>query len=103
MKLKRFTAKEVSKMRGRTDWARLRRMKDKDIDLSDIPELSEEFLKGMVWVGPKVPISLRVDPEVVVWFKRHGRGYQSRMNAVLRAYVQVKKSHKPKKPARRAA
>lgn len=102
MKLKRFTGKEVSKMRGRTDWEHLR-MKDKDIDLSDIPELSGEFLKGMVWVGTKVPISLRVDPEVVVWFKRHGRGYQSRMNAVLRAYVQAKKSQKPKKPARRAA
>jgi uncharacterized protein (DUF4415 family) len=37
----------------------------------------------------KVPISLRMDREVVEWFKAHGRRYQSRMNAVLKAYVQA--------------
>ncbi len=104
MKLKRFTKKEISKMRGRTDWERLRSMKDEDIDFSDIPKLSEEFIRGMVWVGPKVPVSLRVDPDVMAWFKRHGRGYQTRINAVLRAYVSAQKAaHKPKKSARRAA
>lgn len=102
MKLKRFTAKEVSKIRGRTDWKRLRRRKGEDIDLSDIPELSEEFIRGMVWTGPKVPVSLRVDPEVMDWFKRHGKGYQTRINAVLRAYVNARKAAR-KKPARRAA
>ncbi len=102
MKLKRFTAKEVSKMRGRTDWKRLRRRKGEDIDLSDIPELSEEFIRGMAWTGPKVPVSLRVDPEVMDWFKRHGKGYQTRINAVLRAYVNARKAAR-KKPARRAA
>jgi uncharacterized protein (DUF4415 family) len=41
------------------------------------------------WVMPpkKVPISLRVDPDVLAFFKRGGDGYQSRMNAVLRAFM----------------
>ena len=103
MSLKRFTKKEVSKMRGRTDWGRLRRMKDEDIDLSDIPELSADFIDKMTWVGPKVAVSLRVDPDVLEWFKHRGRGYQSRINAVLRAFVHAQKAQKSKKPARRAA
>lgn len=37
--------------------------------------------------APKVPISLRLDPQVLAWFKGGGKGYLSRMNAVLRAYV----------------
>ncbi len=102
MKLKRFSAKEVSKMRGRTDWKRLRRRRDEDIGLSDIPELSGDFIREMVWAGPKVPVSLRVDSEVMDWFKRHGKGYQTRINAVLRAYVNARKAAR-KKPARRAA
>lgn len=41
--------------------------------------------------APKVPISMRVDPEVLHWFKDSGKGYLSRMNAVLRAYVEAQK------------
>lgn len=62
MKPKRFTAKEVSKMRGRTDWKRLRSGKGEDIDLSGIPELSEEFIQGMVWAKPKAPVFARRKP-----------------------------------------
>lgn len=42
--------------------------------------------RGLVPVEPKVPITLRVDPDVLEWFKVEGDGYQTRMNAVLRAY-----------------
>jgi uncharacterized protein (DUF4415 family) len=38
-----------------------------------------------------VPISIRVDPEVLLRFKHGGKGYLSRMNAVLRAYVEAQK------------
>ncbi len=89
-------------MRGRTDWKRLRRAKDEDIDFSDIPELSGDLIREMVWAGPKVPVSPRVDSEVMDWFKRHGKGYQTRIDAVLRAYVNARKAAH-KKPARRAA
>jgi uncharacterized protein (DUF4415 family) len=63
---------------------------DSDIDLSDIPELGEAFWKHakLEMPRPKKAISLRVDQEVLDWFKKSGRGYQSRMNAVLRSYVQ---------------
>ena len=41
--------------------------------------------------APKVPISMRLDPDVLAWFKQTGKGYLSRMNAVLRAYVDAQK------------
>ena len=41
--------------------------------------------------GTKIPLSLRIDPDVVDWFKSTGKGYLTRMNAVLRAYVTAQK------------
>jgi uncharacterized protein (DUF4415 family) len=43
-------------------------------------------------VPQKIPISLRVDPDVLAFFKEQGPGYQTRMNAVLRGYMQAKKA-----------
>jgi uncharacterized protein (DUF4415 family) len=45
--------------------------------------------KGLPSHGRKSAISLRVDPEVLDWFKMQGPGYQTRMNAVLRAYMEA--------------
>jgi len=42
----------------------------------------------------KQQITLRLDPDVIRWFKRSGRGYQSRMGAVLRSYVEAKRKHR---------
>ncbi len=55
------------------------------------PILDKEWFRTAKLVLPerKVPISLRMDREVVEWFKAHGKRYQSRMNAVLKAYVQA--------------
>jgi uncharacterized protein (DUF4415 family) len=55
------------------------------------PELGEEWFAKAVLVYPdrKTLVSLRLDPEVLVWFKRQGKGYQTRINAVLRAYVKA--------------
>ena len=74
-----------------TDWGRLRRMKDGDIDLSDIPEINRSVFKKMVIRMPekKAALSIRLDPSVVAWFRRQGRGYQTRINAVLRSYVEA--------------
>lgn len=49
------------------------------------------FWKGakVVWPETKQLTSLRIDPEVLVWFKAQGKGYQTRMNAVLRAYMKA--------------
>jgi uncharacterized protein (DUF4415 family) len=70
-------------------------MKDEDIDLSDLPEIPlEKFAraivrKGLQPVARKAQITLRVDADVLEWFREKGAGYQSRMNAVLRAYKQA--------------
>ena len=68
-------------------------MKDKDIDYSDIPELDDSFFDREVVTLPhkKDLISLRIDHEVLEFYKKHGKGYQSLMNAVLKTYA---KSHK---------
>ena len=79
----------------RTDWERLDSMTDKDIDLSDIPEITPEmFAKSVVRDGLKTPLrktqlTLKVDSDVLEWFKSHGRDYQTRINTLLRAYMEV--------------
>jgi uncharacterized protein (DUF4415 family) len=66
-------------------------MKDKDIDLSDSPELDSEFFKeAVLWPGPKRQITLRLDPDVLAFFQKHGKGYQTMINSVLRKYMEVR-------------
>ncbi|MHB8908545.1 MAG: BrnA antitoxin family protein [Syntrophales bacterium] len=65
-------------------------MKDRDIDLSDIPELDDAFFTdAKLWPGKKKQITLRLDPDVVEFFKAGGRGYQSNINAALRRYMEA--------------
>ena len=66
---------------------------DSEIDYSDIPELDEEWFNNANIVYPlkKKPISLRIDLEVLEWFKSQGKRYQSHINAVLQAYVKAQK------------
>jgi uncharacterized protein (DUF4415 family) len=67
-------------------------MSDKDIDLSDLPEVSPEkfakaiIRKGLKPVANKTQITLRLDTDVLDWFKSQGRGYQTNINALLKAY-----------------
>jgi len=66
-------------------------MPDASIDTSDIPEMDEAFFETARLVMPpgvtKKAISMRVDEDVLDWFKSQGQGYLSRMNGVLRAYM----------------
>jgi uncharacterized protein (DUF4415 family) len=77
--------------RSRTQRARLRALEDRDIDYRDIPPTTPEFWASAALVHPsrKVPVSLRIGEEVLAWFKAQGARYQTRMNAVLRAYVEA--------------
>ena len=78
---------------SKTDWQRLARMKDKDIDTSDIPELDDEFFKrAELRVPPKQPVTLRLDADVLEWFKSQGQGYQTRINKLLRRYMESQQS-----------
>jgi uncharacterized protein (DUF4415 family) len=76
------------KKRSQTDWARLDAMRDEDIDLSDIPELSDTFFKNAVLrlPQPKAKVCIRLDQDILEWFKSQGKGYQTKINAVLRAF-----------------
>ena len=66
-------------------------MKDEDIDFSDIPPIDPLVFKKMVIRMPekKAALSIRLDPVVITWFRTQGKGYQTRINAVLRSYVEA--------------
>jgi uncharacterized protein (DUF4415 family) len=84
----------ASKRRGRTDWARVDALTDEEIeaavaaDPDAAPNLDTEWFRGATLVipGRKKAVSLRIDSDVLEWYKAQGGRYQSRMNAVLRAY-----------------
>ena len=73
----------------KTDWKRLTEMKDDAIDTSDISELDDDFFRNAeLRVSAKQPVTLRIDEDVLVWFKAQGRGYQTRINKLLRHYME---------------
>jgi uncharacterized protein (DUF4415 family) len=84
-----------------TDWERLRDLSDEDIDTSDIPEPTpEQFARAVVRQGLqpvalKQQVTLRLDADVLTWFRSQGRGYQTRINALLRAYMEAQQHTKP--------
>jgi uncharacterized protein (DUF4415 family) len=85
--------KRSSLKASKTDWKRIRAMKDKDIKVSaEHPEAEMRHVvrgivrRGLQPVPPKESIALRLDADVLAWFKSQGPGYQTRINAVLRAF-----------------
>jgi uncharacterized protein (DUF4415 family) len=91
-------------VRGRADLGRLRRTSERVIastSPSELADLPEDFWGEAVVIhpSPKKPISLRVDADVLKWFKAQGPRYQSRMNAVLRAYMAGTRSRRRRKGA----
>jgi uncharacterized protein (DUF4415 family) len=87
----------------KSDLARVDKLRDEDIDYGDIPELDDAvFAQPLVpWPPNKETITIRVDADVLGWFRRQGRGYQTRMNQVLRRYMDVAGQRaRPTVPAR---
>jgi len=81
------------KKASQTDWKRIDAMRDEDIDFSDIPEQGPDFFaNAIIWPGPKKQVTLRIDPDVLKFFRKQGRGYQTAINAVLRKYMEAQKS-----------
>jgi uncharacterized protein (DUF4415 family) len=78
---------------------RFRNLSDEEIregiaqDPDAAPELDEEFWKRarVKWPDKKIPMTVRLDRDVLVWFRSHGKGYQTWINAVLRSYMQAHK------------
>jgi uncharacterized protein (DUF4415 family) len=99
--IKRFTADElrarIARGESQTDHEYLRNLTEAELEASiandpdwkDIPPNWHEGAE-VVTPGPKKLLSLRLDQEVVDWFRATGPGYQTRMNAALRAYVRAR-------------
>ena len=89
----RITLEEAlrNKGRGQTDWEALDRAEADGIE--PIPDPDEgvfDWSRAQVEMPqPKKPVSLRLDADVVDFFKTQGKGYQTRINAVLRTYMQA--------------
>lgn len=91
MKVKRELTELTKEQRAQLE--RLRNMPDEEIDMSDAPEILDwsNAKRGMFYRPVKQQLTLRVDADVVAWFKEHagenGRGYQTAMNRALREHV----------------
>lgn len=90
--------KDISR-KSQTDLDRVDKIKDKDIDFSDNPEVTPEmFAKSIVRKGlkpsnRKAQVTLRIDEDVLAWFKKQGTGYQTRINSLLKAYKDAHQEH----------
>lgn len=93
-----MNARSIGKNSSNTDWQKLQQEDDSDIDYTDSPPTTNEFWENAKVVMPhhKVHLSVRFDDDIVEYFKRAGRGYQSRMNAVLRTYINYQKQQNKK-------
>lgn len=98
----RLSAKRRStqpfRTRNRTDWKKLDGMSEAALEASiaadpdDVHDAVDwtKAVKGLP--PPKEPIKLRIDADVLAWFRSTGKGYQTRMNNVLRAFVEIRKT-----------
>ena len=82
----RMSLDEIRKMKSQTDWDRVKAAPDHEGE----QEIDVDWSKARL-VAPesKKLISLRIDADIVEFFRNQGKGYQTRMNAVLRAYMEA--------------
>jgi uncharacterized protein (DUF4415 family) len=87
--------------RGKTDWAAVDALTDEEIEASiaNDPDWAEfkdvDWSEAVLVIPPKKKaISIRLDEDVLDYFKKEGAGYQRRMNAVLRSYIQQTRKRK---------
>ena len=79
-------------IKSKTNWDKLSKMKDSEIDTSDISELDVNFFRNaeLRLPRPKRMVSIRLDEDILSWFKRRGKGYQTKINQVLKIYIKAK-------------
>jgi len=80
------------------DWEAFKRLSDEEVEARaradpDAQPTAAAFWKNAVvsMPAPKQILSIRIDPDILRWFKKGGRGYQTRINAVLKSYVEAQK------------
>lgn len=96
--IKRYSIEQIRALRAagasRTDWDRLDRMTEAELEAAiatdpDWKDIPKDWYKNAIPVppAPKQLLSLRLDADIIAWFRAQGPGYQTRMNAVLRTYM----------------
>ena len=91
----RVSREEARRLKGKTDYARLDAMTDEDIakavaDDPDAPPLDVDWTQARLLLPPgKDIVTLRLDRDVLNWFRAQGKGYQTRINQVLRAFYEA--------------
>ncbi len=94
----RVTLEQARKLKGHTDWDRLRAMTEEDIEraIADDPDWdgADVDWSKAVMMPPQIKkaVSIRLDQDILDFFKAAGRGYQTRINAILRSYMEAHKS-----------
>ena len=88
--MKKLTKRQASQLEA------LREMKDEDIDLSDIPEITDwsNAVVGKFYRPVKQSLTIRLDADVIAWLKSQGIGYQTRINSLLRAAMTSAPRHR---------
>jgi len=87
--------KKTISNKSQTDWKRVDAQNDEDIDLTETPEIPTEMFaraivrRGLKKAPRKTQLTLRIDSEVLDWYKRQGAGYQTKINALLRSYMEA--------------
>lgn len=98
----RYTREQIDRIGpGKTDWAQVDALTDDDIEaaMRDDPDWADfinmDWSKAeLVYPVSKKPVSIRLDEDVIAFFKKMGRGYQTRINAVLRSYMEHAKGRR---------
>jgi uncharacterized protein (DUF4415 family) len=97
-RITRVSVDKLKRIKSKSDWNRVDSLTEADIAqaASEDPDASlttpaDWTDARVVWPVDKEPITLRLDKDVLAWFRGHGRGYQTRINSVLRAFVEAQK------------
>lgn len=84
-----YSAAEIKTLKSKTDWARVRALKNTEIDLSDIPLIDKRFIAEVEShraKPKKKQVTLLLKPDLIEWFKEQGGAYQTHIAAVLETY-----------------
>jgi len=101
-RIARYLADELATMKSETDWGKVDAMtpdmveRAADAEDGPLPDGWEQTITLGV-PEPKKDVHIRLDPDLVRWFKAHGPGYQTRINAALRAFVQARQRSEQKR------
>ena len=81
--------------KSKTERSRKNVARERDAVLDEAPELDEVFFREAEWRSPiKQPVTIRIDTDVLEWFRSRGKGYQTQINRLLRRYMEIHKDHK---------